>query len=146
MDPEQRRVYEGQMRERAAAMHGQPWVTQWLSMGPGPQDMARVVAWLRGRPAGVQATARKFPTYALVRAVPWKNLVAPAPGTVGIVFSYLEGGGVTVLQSPESEVRCACRDDWLELVACMEGLGVADVERMLSPAKGGLGSVPGVRD
>jgi hypothetical protein len=129
--PEQHRIFQGQLRERLqAVLLGQPWVADWVNE-PRAEWPEHAVEWVRTRPRSVQELLVRFPPGCLVRSVPQKHLMVPAPGTLGIVLSYNEDGTVTVLQSPDSEVRVQCEADWLELAMCRQGQEPADVKRVL---------------
>lgn len=129
--PKQREIFQGQLRERfEAVLFGQPWVKDWLS-NPKSEWPADAVEWIRTRPRSVQELLVRFPPGCLVRAKPEKQLMVPAPGTLGIVLSYYENGGVSVLQGPDSPIRVQCEADWLELAACRAGQEPDDVRRVL---------------
>ena len=129
--PEQRRIYDDQLRERNESMVAQPWVETWPDKSR-VVDVAAVTRWARSRPPVIQELMCRFPPHALVRAKPEKNLMVPAPGTVAIVASYHEDGSVSVIQNPNSQVRCQCDADWIELVTCVEGATVEDIRAMLT--------------
>lgn len=55
------------------------------------------LAWIRGRPAVVQALIREWPPAAAVRAIDGVTLLVPAPGVLGFVNGYVEDGSLIVV-------------------------------------------------
>jgi hypothetical protein len=89
---------------------------------------AESAEWIRSQPKSIHALMRKFPPGCLVRAT--RPLVCPGLGEVGMVVSYLEEGGVTVVVNG-NPIRGACQPDWLEVVLYQEGLTPEDVAAVL---------------
>ena len=108
------------------------WANEWMA-APGAPD-PEVAAWMRSRPAPVQALMRRLPPACLVRAtVP---LRCPAPGRVGILYSYTEGGEVSVLSAPDGGLRAFCQPAVLEPVGYRYGLTPERVAAILDGREG----------
>jgi hypothetical protein len=88
------------------------WTQEWQTDEFEPD--AELIDWIKSRPDSVKKTMLIFPPACLVRAN--RLLVCPAPGTIGVVYSYLEDGSVFVLQHPASNMKAQCDFDWLEVV------------------------------
>jgi hypothetical protein len=53
--------------------------------------------FLRSRPESIQALAREWPPFTVVRAREGEVLLVPAPGVEGTVESYYEGGELGIV-------------------------------------------------
>lgn len=101
------------------------WVPGWAAFKPWAFDPV-AVRWMRSRPEGIQNLFLEFPPGCLVR--PLRALKVPAPGTVGIVHSWLEPtpqqphGALFVRQTPDDSVGGGCEPTWLEVVGYHNGL------------------------
>lgn len=87
------------------------WIEEWQSDTELHPDM---VDWMKTRPDCIKEVMVRFPPGCLVMAN--RPLLCPIPGSIGVVFSYFEDGGLTILQHPESDLRAQCQPDWLEVV------------------------------
>lgn len=110
-------------------MHGQSWVAEWTAAIPWERDEESVL-WLKTRPEFIRVLMLRFPPSCVVRAT--KALHIPAPGTCGIITSWLENGQVSVRQHPDGDVRAVCDADSLEVVGYWRGLTPAVVASLLS--------------
>jgi hypothetical protein len=108
-------------------MSMEPWAEAWQA-APG-EVAAEVVAWMRSRPLPVQALMRRLPPACLVRGT--RPLLCPAPGRIGLLYSYTEDGRISVLETPQGGIRGYCRPEWLEPVGWRYGLTPARVAAIL---------------
>lgn len=107
----------------------QPWVKKWVSAEY--EETPGNVSWVQTRPRSIQDLMIRFPPNCLVRTFPSKELVIPKPGTLGIVVSYREDGGVTVMQHPDAEIRAVCDPSWLEVVGYFRGITPEAIRKMI---------------
>lgn len=105
----------------------QEWVKDWQA--EEVDITPKLIGWMRSRPDSIKELMLKFPPQCLVRAT--RELRCPAPDTVGIVFSYLENGSVTVIQHPQGDTRAQCQAGWLEVVGYRKGLTPNDMRSIL---------------
>jgi hypothetical protein len=89
---------------------------------------AETIAWIRSRPANVQAMMRRFPPGCAVVAT--RPLTVPAPGAVGRVVSYFDNGCVGVT-CDGLDMRSQCQTDWLDVVGYLDGIDREAVARVL---------------
>lgn len=87
-------------------------------LSEGGFNYEEAAAWIRTRPVSVQRLMQVFPPGCLVRAN--RPLQIPAPGHIGVVYSYREDGLLGVLHyDPETEMpgdlMALCDPGWLEV-------------------------------
>ena len=106
------------MAHKLSEQASQDWVDEWKSMEDDAWD-EECLEWLHSRPGNVQEAIVAFPPMCLVRAKESETLQIPAPGTVGILVSWIEkaDGSITVrvIQSPDGNIAAECHQDWLEV-------------------------------
>lgn len=96
-----------------------------------------VEEWIRTRPPAVQKLMVKFPPDCLVKAKKGKSLMAPSPGKVGIVCSWIESkdgshkGQVTVVDYDGGFTRGVCEPRWLEVVGYTAGMTPAKIKEII---------------
>jgi len=113
----------------------QEWIEKWqegnLKLG------ADTMEWMRSRPDAVKAMMRKFPPSCLVRSTKGVHHNIPAPGTIGVIRSYVEpgddhlNGELSVAQHPDSESWGRCVPGDLEVVGYYKGLTPEVVDALL---------------
>ena len=109
------------------------WMDEWTA-GEWIQEEG-AVSWIRSRPDAIQKMMIAYPPSCLV--VSTRPLHIPAPGTVGIVTSYIDPGEehpdglVTVRQSPHGDVRAQCEPSCLAVVGYYRGLTPTKVKELL---------------
>lgn len=116
------------------------WTKEWQegNIELNNDEGREAVDWMRTRPDSVKAIMRKFPPSCLVKSVQGYEHRIPAPGTIGLVASYLEpssdspNGELTVRQHPDADIRAACDPDKMEVVGYYKGLTPEIVEALLS--------------
>ena len=139
--PEQRAIYEGQVKERLeAVLGGQPWVHDWLMEPSHPWEDPEASGWVRSRPDNIKALMLRFPPKCLVSTKTGVKLMVPAPGTFGIVMGYYESKNgllLGVVQSPTAEVICQCKEEDMVLMACHEGGTPEDIQKVIDGKENG---------
>lgn len=113
----------------------QGWIEEWqegdLVLGADSMD------WMRTRPDSVKAMMRKFPPSCLVRSSKGAHHNIPAPGTIGVIRSYVEpgderpSGELSVAQHPDAEMWARCVPGDLEVVGYYKGLTPEVVDALL---------------
>ena len=92
--------------------------------------------WVLSRPPEVQQAMLKIPPRSTVRAREGRVLACPAPGEVGVVYSYVQyKAHVSVIVSViDNPVAGECRPEWLEVVDDRAPADRAFVRSLLEPA------------
>lgn len=78
-------------------------------------DFKATAAWIRSRPASVQALIRTFPPGCVVEAT--RVLQVPRPSGLAAVISYTEDGSISVAHVDEDGPRAFCDPVWLRVVS-----------------------------
>ena len=105
----------------------QEWVKDWQVEDANITPV--MIRWMRSRPYNIKEVMLKFPVECLVRAT--RDLVCPAPGTVGFLAGYNENGTMIIVQHPDQDLSARCDPDWLEVVGYRKGLTPNDVRSIL---------------
>lgn len=109
------------------------WMAEWQSGEVEFDKEAK--AWMRSRPEEIRGLMLRFPPSCLVRGK--RSLVCPAVGKLAIVTSYFEPdaenpeGLIGVRESPEGDVTCQCRPEWLEVTGYYKGMDFYKVKAIL---------------
>lgn len=91
---------------------------------PTEDEMNELADWIATRPPAVVAVMDRFPPASYVKAKDGMNLIAPAPGVIGQIFSYQhsrETDEVTINVMARGEFlplawKAECEPDWPEVV------------------------------